>query len=922
MNKQNHLYFLAGLVILFYLPALILSQTTGKISGTVLDKDTGEPLIGVNIMLEGTQLGAASAIDGSFFIINVPPKHYSLLARMVGYGPVKHTDIAVSVNRTVDLSIEMQITLIEGEEVVVTASAMDNKKDQTSSVRNISSDNIDMLPVENLEQVVAMQPGVVAGHFRGGRATEVTYLIDGIQVDEGFSGTGKMVSVETDAVQDLEVITGTFNAEYGRAMSGIVNAVTKEGGNKYKGSFSTSVSNFFTTNDDIFYGINSGDLGLNLSQDYKLSFEGPIVNDLLSFFVNYRHQFANGHLNGIGRFNPIDYNNFVSNDPSQWHTENTGDGEYVSMSNSQNISFLGKLTFKPINSLRVNYLFTLNDNEGQEYSHYAKYNPDSRGTGYTKSYMHALSINHMLSNSLFQELKVSHIDRKYTSYLYEDPLDSRYLHPGYSGSGTSGFSTGGYVDHSDKDNNTIFSSPGRDISNYTDINVKYDITWQVSNNHSLKAGAIYINHTIDQDVINVRNKWAGLSEENFSYIDENGKTIWPFYDLELVPNTENTLGVYVVKPWELSGYVQDKMEYDDLVINLGLRYDYFNSNQRYPTDRRNPSNQLNLPDSMMTSYNFADPQSQISPRFGLAYTLSKYAILRFSYGHFFQMPPMYSLYENNIFRVPVDDFATTMGNAQLKPQKTVTYEIGIWQEITDGMGLELALFYKDIYDLLSTKVVSTYNQIEYGLYTNKDYGNARGLEVKWDLQSGPIFTNVNYTFQFTKGNADDPKQTFTRAGNSMDPIKRLLPLSWDQRHTFNASVGYHRQDYGLTVTGYYNSGTPYTFTPLVDNPLSLVNLYENNDYQPITYNVDLAAFYNFKLFGEYYAKVTLNVYNLFDGLNAESVYESTGQAYTTIVRDAQIASHHSNYNDYYDSIENPAMYSAPRQIKLGFGIQF
>ncbi|MCP5375422.1 MAG: carboxypeptidase-like regulatory domain-containing protein, partial [Rickettsiaceae bacterium] len=486
MNKKNQLHFIIIAMMFLFLPVLTFSQTTGKIAGTVTDTDTGEPLIGVNILIEGTQSGAASGVDGSFFIINVPPGTYSVIARMVGYGTVKYTDVVVSVNRTVELSINMQVAVIEGEEVVVTARAIENKKDQTSSVRNISADKIEILPVENLEQVVAMQPGVVVGHFRGGRATEVTYLVDGIQVDEAFSGTGKMVTVEAEAVQDLEVITGTFNAEYGRAMSGIVNAVTKDGGEKYQGSVSTSFSNYFTPHDDIFIGLNSGNLGLNLSQDYKVNFQGPIIKDFLSFFVNYRHQFINGHLNGIRRFNPIDYNDFVSDDPSEWHTENTGDGKYVSMINSKNISALGKLTMKPITSLKLSYLFTLNDDESQGYSHYAKYNPDSRATNYSESFMHAFTINHMLSNSLFYELKISHVYNRYTSYLFEDPLDSRYIHPRYSGTGNSGFLTGGMAD------------PSRGISIFKDTNIKFDITWQVSQHHSLKAGGIYINHVVDQ----------------------------------------------------------------------------------------------------------------------------------------------------------------------------------------------------------------------------------------------------------------------------------------------------------------------------------------------------------------------------------------------------------------------------------------
>ncbi|RPH97051.1 MAG: TonB-dependent receptor, partial [Calditrichaeota bacterium] len=425
-----------------------------------------------------------------------------------------------------------------------------------------------------------------------------------------------------------------------------------------------------------------------------------------------------------------------------------------------------------------------------------------------------------------------------------------------------------------------------------------------------------------QDAINVRNKYAGLPEENISIMDSTGKVIWPFYELEIVPHTERTMGIYKVDPWELSGYLQDKLEYENMVINIGLRYDYFSSDQVYPTNRRNPSNQLSLPDSMMTSYNTAAAQTQLSPRLGLAYQLGEAAILRFSYGHFFQMPPMYSLYENNIFRVPVNDFGTTMGNAQLHPQKTVSYEIGIWQELMRGMGLEVALFYKDIYDLLSTGIISTYNQIEYGLYTNKDYGNARGLEVKWDFKMAGFFSNVNYTLLYTKGNADNPTQTFTRAGSSMDPIKRFIPMSWDQRHTANITVGYAHKDFRATLTGYYNSGTPYTFAPLPESPLSLINLYMNNDYMPSGFKVDMTAFYDIKLVGSYDVRLTLTVYNLLDRLNPVWVYSDTGQPYTTIVRDAEIASHRSNFNDYYDRVHNPTAYSAPRQIKLGLGIVF
>jgi outer membrane receptor protein involved in Fe transport len=739
----------------------------------------------------------------------------------------------------------------------------------------------------------------------------VTYLIDGLQVDEAFSGESRSVDVETDVVEDLEVITGTFNAEYGRAMSGVVNTVIKEGGNRLSGSASMQYANFVTLHDDIFPGLNSGNPGLNLSQDYRIQLQGPVIRDRLSFLANLRTQNINGHLNGIRRFTARDYNDYSSESPAEWHSERTGDNKLVSMSHTQDYSFLGKLTAKPLRNAKVSLMYSLNDQTAQGYSHYLKYNPDARGANYHVSHFTLVSLNHMLSRRFFYEFKASYLHNNYQNYAYRDPLDTRYLHPRYHGLGYPGFSTGGSP------------SPGKSSDVFLEKTFKVDMTWQLNSHHSIKHGLQLLQHTVDRQRIDVRNIYYRSPLENISVQDPaTGKIDWPYYQLEVLPVTDKTMDVYKVRPMEYALYLQDKMEFDQMVINLGLRYDAFDPDQVYPTDRRNPDNELLLPDHMRSRYVKAARQTQFSPRFGLAYKLSDQAVLHFSYGHFFQMPPMYALYANNIFRVPLADYGTTMGNSQLHAQKTITYEIGLWQELTRGMGLELALYYRDIYDLLSAKVVSTYNQIEYGLYTNKDYGNARGLEVKWNYTLAALYTEINYTLGYTKGNADNPLQTFTRAGNSMDPIKRLIPMSWDQRHTLNLIAGYTTRNFSATLTAKYNSGVPYTFSPLRESSLYNVNLYQNNDYQPSGYSVDLTGYYQWRLGGTARARILFTVYNLLDRLNAVWVYSDTGQPYTTVVREGNLASHHSDFNDYYDRIKNPSAFSAPRQVKLGLGIDF
>ena len=201
------LIFLSNLIT-----TVCLSQTTGKITGKISDVETSEVLIGVNIMLLGTNLGTASDINGDFFLLNLPPGSYNLSMSMIGYKNIIIEEVRVSVNRTTPLTLQMASSVLEGDVVVVKADQVSIKKDQTSSVKNISSDQIDIMPVENIGQIIGMQAGIVAGHFRGGRSTEVTYLIDGIKVDEVYGGSSSTIELETGSVSELEIITGTFNA--------------------------------------------------------------------------------------------------------------------------------------------------------------------------------------------------------------------------------------------------------------------------------------------------------------------------------------------------------------------------------------------------------------------------------------------------------------------------------------------------------------------------------------------------------------------------------------------------------------------------------------------------------------------------------------------------------------------------------------
>lgn len=926
---------IATILVLFLILVLgssgldsLMAQTTGKISGLVYTASDEEPVAGANVTIDGLALGASTDLEGEFFIINVPPGKYDVRVQMIGYETVVVQDVQVSVNRTAGVDVAMREAFLEGEEIVVVADRVSIKKDQTSSIKNVSSEEIQALPVETVDQVVEMQAGIVQGHFRGGRSTEVSYLVDGVQTDQVFDREGQTVELETESVQDLEVITGTFNAEYGRAMSGIVNLVTKDGGSDFHGSFTGYLSNYYTAHSDVFIGLENSDIARQ--QDYTLTLSGPIIGNTLTFFMNYRYQNNKGHLNGINRFEPDNYTNFIErpeplqNFDTPWdalikgeklYSEHTGDGRYVAMNWERKATFMGKLTFRPIQKVKFSLMTNLNGfnpnldhgNEWQSYSHGQKYKPLGRATNYERNQFYLFSMNHLVSNSMFYDAKVSYQKNYRTAFLYEDPFDERYISDGYSRGG-GGFSTGG-------------QSKGRWERFQQDINGKLDLTWQINKNHNIKTGTIFTQYLLDNqpnDVVDLRSRTGDPTYQQFYYDTDLQRVVFTDYQPSTLP--DSAVDRYEREPYEYAFYIQDKMEFDELVINMGIRYDYFSSNTVYPSDVRNPDN---LQDATRQSeYPESKPQTQLSPRFGLSYTLGSKAVLHFSYGHFFQMPPLYSMYQNHYFLIPTGDFQTIHGNPNIKAERTVQYEMGLWQELMPGMGMEVSVYYRDIYDLQSAIVVTTYSGRKYGIYSNKDYGNVKGMELKFDYFMNPITFFLNYTLQYTRGVADNPNSTFNRLGQSIDPISRLTPMSWDQRHTLNFSVGYMKPNYGATLTTYFNSGLPYTFVPISESTLAKQDIPPNSEKRPSTVTLDLKSHYKYNLMKGVDLIFNLSVYNLLDRKNELFVNSTTGRAYTAIVRENDIQNFRSNYNDIYDSIRNPAMYSPPREVKFGLGVRF
>ena len=238
------------------LSGFLNAGTAGKITGKVIDQKTGEPLIGCNVIVLETALGAATNLDGTYFILNVPPGRYSLKASMIGYGSVQMNDLQVIVDLTAKADFFLSSEVIEGQQIVVTAQKPTVRLDQTSMSAVIGAEDIENLPVSEIGDIIELQAGIVRDpsggfHVRGGRSSEVSFWVDGVSTTDSYDGSSGL-EIENSGIQEIQVISGTFNAEYGQAMSGIVNVVTKDGNQHYSGNLDLYAGGYHTYHSDLF----------------------------------------------------------------------------------------------------------------------------------------------------------------------------------------------------------------------------------------------------------------------------------------------------------------------------------------------------------------------------------------------------------------------------------------------------------------------------------------------------------------------------------------------------------------------------------------------------------------------------------------------------------------------------------------------
>ena len=787
---------------------LAMGAAVGKIAGVVRDASTGDPLPATNVMLEGTTLGAAADTDGNYFILNVPPGDYTVRANIIGYAARAITDVRVNIDRTTTIDFELAQAVVAGEEVVVVAEREAVRMDVSYSQLNIAAETIDDVPVNfRLDDFLESQVGVDQDRsgltIRGGSGQEIAYYMDGMslrneRMDRGFSGVSKT------SIQEVQLITGTFNAEYGNASSGMVRVATKNPGRRFFVSLESRYSPLLGGDDPdhpglkhfgpyIFsddnwweygrYAYNGGNPAADKDGDDKADFEGwtawaednkfhdEELTAAEAFKVwqwQHRSEDENGDVlyndEVLGTVDGLYKSDPTHRKPFNWYGYQgdwvmdltfggpvpfTGGKLGFTISHLRENSMYpfqtstGGLSAYNTNQLKLMYDVTKNmrltfsglyqyreafdtgDPEPRDFMLGARMEGSSynmRGNNETFSQdadlvpkkmwtqFYNLKWTHTLSPRTFYEVKFSRFHVKYEQIGQSRARnlgDVYQVGPVWLDESPKGWA---YKEGDEMDISKLYKLRGErssDLSQTGTYTIAADITSQITLHHQLKGGFEYILKDIQemtgyaQNIEYFTDDAYRLGEDGIEGTVDDGS-----------PGDQANWHDYQLYPSTAAAYIQDKIEYRGMIMNLGLRLD-----MHKPHDDWYDRNDLfygasaefwlthherygdNPDTSGYVNHYGLDPdthppaQVYLSPRFGISHPIGPESKVFFNYGHFYDLPPHDHMYR---FQLGVDEPLEEVGNPWLKMPRTIQYEAGWEQSLFGNYVATISGYYKDL----------------------------------------------------------------------------------------------------------------------------------------------------------------------------------------------------------------------------------
>ncbi|MCL4551000.1 MAG: TonB-dependent receptor [Bacteroidetes bacterium] len=796
--------FLLLTILSLFFTSLLHASTTGKISGTVIDSKTNEPLIGVSVLIEGTNQGASTNVDGYYVILNVSPGTYTLKATYIGYASATITNVRVNIDQTTNIDISMTEKALVAGEVVVVAQQPVVQKDVAASRVNLSMAEIENLPVANIQSVVTLQAGILSTstgpQIRGGSSDETAYIVNGLTLRDERDNT-PYTGISFTAVKEIQVQTGGFSAEFGNIRSGLVNIVTREGDKqkysisivgRYKSAARKQFGDAVNSMDSYWIrpyvdpavcwtGTDNGAWGDYTKRQYQ-SFRGwnkvsqqlladsDPTNDLTPQAA--QQLFLWQHRRQLDIVKP-DYDMDMSfSGPVPFVSKELGDMTFIASYRSTQEMYVIPLSTDAYRDYNFQIRLTSNIGDGMKLSLEGisgkQWGTNSSRTGgpgifrsssgiaeqldwrsgasYLDSRLYApeywdpsekfitafgLKFTHVISSSTYYDVYLNEFGTRYST----NPANYRDLSKTNSFGGVLfdeapfGYYSGTSSGIGSSMNMGLGFSNSRDTSKISTWSMKFDFVSQLDKYNNLKAGFEFV---YSDNGVNY-----ALREPSLPSNDSQSK--WRTF------------------PVRGALYVQDKLEFEGMIANLGLRLDYSNANGDWyvidnPFTKAFAGANVNGMDTLIAK-SPAKKIFDLSPRLSVAFPISVDSKLYFNYGHFRSMPIPEDLYL--LRRSSVTQAVTRLADPNNPLPKTVAYELGYEHNLFDEYLIRLAGYYKDVsLEPRLVRYTSRDNLVSYLIPEPDSYSDVRGFEATVTKNRGEWIRGfINYTYEvITSGN--------------------------------------------------------------------------------------------------------------------------------------------------------------------------
>ena len=833
---------LKPITILCVLAGMLFAGQTGKISGRVTDSQSGEALAGCNVLVQGTSMGAATDANGEYFIINLSPGSYYLAFSMIGYASYTAEFVQVNIDVTTPVNAALTTEALQMAGVSVTAERPAIENTLTSSKHIVSGDIMSRMAITDVNDVIKTLPGVIEFggdlHIRGGRSGEEMYLVDGASVTNAVMG-GQAIPVNPNMIGELQLITGTFNAEYGQAMSGLFNTVLREPAEGLSASFS-----FRTSLGQDYFKTDAGDF--NGAEVYAETME--IVDDAGNYTAAGASDYTETEFGGDKTI--MDFSAGWGSGPMGFFfsfRQLNDPGRLPGLAEElQNIQ--AKVSYQMGNNLKLGF-------ETLMYSHNGIYDPtydagrmdagmdvwqwlwamDQYPVTEESANQFGLTANYVMSANTNVTVRVDMMKRtqedgaqssggKFVDFEMGDGHNDQVT-------ATTTYNGAEGPNHTkvmeDRANSNAWYSLENVYGHYfksdeTITTIGVHGTSQMNNRHLLKAGFDYRMFDIDRSGHDV---WYGRT---LGYTESNPRL------------QHNSFGD--AKPTEIAAYVQDQMEFNDMIVNVGFRFDGFNAGSDkgyWATGIEDMAADTSLNPFDPSKRKATEMKTLISPRLGISFPVGDNMAFRYAYGSFFQRPELYSLLNNHMAQMDggtESGFFIYLGNANLDPMRTDVYEMGMQYSMANDLKLDVSGYYKDISNLIGSQEVyslpfqdtetgdwsegDAFEAAHYSFLTSDHYGNIRGLEMSLAKTGASGLTGrASYSYSISRGTASDKinagNGSLTQAtGGIAANIMTMTVLDWHRPHVFNGYVDYHMDmggmldRAGVNLTFNYSSGLP------------------------------------------------------------------------------------------------------------------